>query len=294
MKRTRVLLADDHVLIAQALKHLLQAEFDVVGTVVGRTRPAEGCRRTAARRRRRRHRDAAAQRPRRGRAAQGASSRHQVVFLTQNREPRFAVEAFRRQASGLSPERFGRIRVDDGHPRRGQGQDLYLARDCPKHGRRSCRQRRRVRIALRDLSPREREVLQLLAEGKSMKEVAACSTSAREPSIPQVPHHGAAARPHERGAGPASHQARSDRPVKAASADLSVLQDCQFCEWRPRGVCRRLRVVRVLVIEDDRKVAALRSGAASSRKAMRSTCSTRALVPASRRWPSTTMRWCST
>src|SRR5687768_13823715 len=33
MKRPRILLADDHVLVAQALEHLLQAEFDVVGTV---------------------------------------------------------------------------------------------------------------------------------------------------------------------------------------------------------------------------------------------------------------------
>jgi DNA-binding NarL/FixJ family response regulator len=31
--RRRILLADDHVLVAQALEHLLQAEFDVVGTV---------------------------------------------------------------------------------------------------------------------------------------------------------------------------------------------------------------------------------------------------------------------
>ena len=33
MNRPKILLADDHVLIAQALEHLLQAEFDVVGTV---------------------------------------------------------------------------------------------------------------------------------------------------------------------------------------------------------------------------------------------------------------------
>ena len=33
MKPPRILLADDHLLIAQALQHLLQAEFDVVGTV---------------------------------------------------------------------------------------------------------------------------------------------------------------------------------------------------------------------------------------------------------------------
>ena len=39
MTRARVLLADDHVLIAQALQHLLQAEFDVVGTVADAVPP---------------------------------------------------------------------------------------------------------------------------------------------------------------------------------------------------------------------------------------------------------------
>ena len=33
MKRARILLADDHKLMAEALQHLLQTEFDVVGTV---------------------------------------------------------------------------------------------------------------------------------------------------------------------------------------------------------------------------------------------------------------------
>ena len=33
MARPRILLADDHTLMADALRHLLQAEFDVVGTV---------------------------------------------------------------------------------------------------------------------------------------------------------------------------------------------------------------------------------------------------------------------
>src|SRR5215212_5828505 len=99
MTRPKILLADDHVLLAQALEHLLQAEFDVVGTVSD------------------------------GRAllkAAGELLPHVVVVigmpllngldateqlktlhpemkvnvLTQNREPRFAVEAFRRHASG--------------------------------------------------------------------------------------------------------------------------------------------------------------------------------------------------
>ena len=33
MNRPRLLLADDHNLMAEALRHLLQSEFDVVGTV---------------------------------------------------------------------------------------------------------------------------------------------------------------------------------------------------------------------------------------------------------------------
>ena len=93
------------------------------------------------------------------------------MFLTQNREPRFAVEAFRRQASGYLLKDSAASELTDGHSRRAGGQDLRLAVDCPEHERRAAG--RRGQIALRDLSPREREVLQLLAEGKSMKEVAA-------------------------------------------------------------------------------------------------------------------------
>jgi DNA-binding NarL/FixJ family response regulator len=33
MNRPKILLADDHVLIAQALEHLLKVDFDVVGIV---------------------------------------------------------------------------------------------------------------------------------------------------------------------------------------------------------------------------------------------------------------------
>jgi DNA-binding NarL/FixJ family response regulator len=33
MARPRILLADDHTMMAEALRHLLQVDFDVVGTV---------------------------------------------------------------------------------------------------------------------------------------------------------------------------------------------------------------------------------------------------------------------
>ena len=100
MKRHRILLADDHLLIAQALQHLLQVEFDVVGIVsdgrellraAGELLPdvvvvdigmplLNGL-------------DA-------GEQLKATNPGIRVIYLTQYREPRFAVEAFRRGASG--------------------------------------------------------------------------------------------------------------------------------------------------------------------------------------------------
>jgi DNA-binding NarL/FixJ family response regulator len=171
MKRPRILLADDHTMMVDALKHLLQADFDVVGTVgdgrallrmAAELKPdlvvvdigmplLNGL-------------DASEQ-------LKSIQPGIKIIFLTQNREPRFAAEAFRRKASGyllkdsaaselttaireamsgrryLSPALAGALDAADGAD----------VRD----------------VALRDLSAREREVLQLLAEGKAMKEVAA-------------------------------------------------------------------------------------------------------------------------
>jgi DNA-binding NarL/FixJ family response regulator len=169
MKRLRVLLADDHVLIAQALEHLLRAEFEVVGTVAdgrallkaaGELRPdvvvvdigmplLNGL-------------DA-------GEQLKALHPAIKVVFLTQNREPRFAVEAFRRHASGYvlkdaaASELIAAIRAAL------EGK-TYIS---PSIARSLSEEPLAGQILLRDLSTREREVLQLLAEGKSMKEVAA-------------------------------------------------------------------------------------------------------------------------
>ena len=170
MRRPRILLADDHVLMAEALKHLLQADFDVVGTV------ADGRALLKA---------AAELHPElvvvdigmpllngldAGEQLKALRPDIKVIYLTQNREPRYAVEAFRRKASGyllkdsaaselttaIREALLGRTYVS---PLIAQGM-LDLASG--SQGNDS-----------RELSPREREVLQLLAEGKSMKEVAA-------------------------------------------------------------------------------------------------------------------------
>ena len=172
MKRPKILLADDHVLIAQALEHLLQAEFDVVGTVAdgrallkaaGELSPdvvvvdigmplLNGL-------------DA-------GEQLKDLHPAIKVIFLTQNREPRFAVEAFRRQASGylLKDSAASELTTAIREALRGK---TYVSPSIARGMLDEVTGPKASHPTLRELSVREREVLQLLAEGKSMKEVAA-------------------------------------------------------------------------------------------------------------------------
>ena len=69
-----------------------------------------------------------------------------------------------------------------------------------------------------ELSRREREVLQLLAQGQSMKEVAAAlAINARTVEFHQYPHHAPAGRPDQRRARPAGVPAGPDHFVTAAA-----------------------------------------------------------------------------
>ncbi len=95
-----------------------------------------------------------------------------IIFLTQNREPRFAVEAFRRHASGylLKDSAASELTIAIRDALRGKTYiSPAIARSMLDEGSIAPAEQ----VTLRDLSSREREVLQLLAEGKSMKEVAA-------------------------------------------------------------------------------------------------------------------------
>jgi DNA-binding NarL/FixJ family response regulator len=172
MNRPRILLADDHVLLAEALEHLLRAEFDVVGTVsdgrallkaAGELLPdvvvvdigmpiLNGL-------------DAAEQ-------LNGLHPKIKVIVLTQNREPRFAVEAFRRHASGylLKDSAASELTTAIRAALRGKS---YVSPAIARGMVDETSSAPAGQVAPRDLSAREREVLQLLAEGKSMKEVAA-------------------------------------------------------------------------------------------------------------------------
>jgi DNA-binding NarL/FixJ family response regulator len=95
-----------------------------------------------------------------------------VIVLTQNREPRFAVEAFRRHASGylLKDSAASELTTAIREALRGKS---YVSPAIAKGMVDEASAPHTGQPELRDLSAREREVLQLLAEGKSMKEVAA-------------------------------------------------------------------------------------------------------------------------
>jgi DNA-binding NarL/FixJ family response regulator len=172
MKRARILLADDHVLMAEALQHLLQADFDVVGTVsdgrallkaAGELTPdlvvvdigmplLNGL-------------DA-------GEQLKELHPDIKVIYLTQNREPRYAVEAFRRNASGylLKDSAASELTTAIREALRGRS---YVSPVIAKGMLNHATSAEAASLGPRELSSREREVLQLLAEGKSMKEVAA-------------------------------------------------------------------------------------------------------------------------
>ena len=172
MKRPRIVIADDHVLIAQALEHLLQAEFDVVGVV------SDGRALLTA---------AVELKPDvvvvdigmpllngldAGEQLKALHSEIKVIYLTQNREPRLAVEAFRRKASGYLLKDSAASELTTAIRQALQGRSYVsplIARDMLDRASSAFA----GDTSGRELSSREREVLQLLAEGKSMKEVAA-------------------------------------------------------------------------------------------------------------------------
>ena len=172
MNRAKVLLADDHVLIAQALEHLLQREFDVVGTVSdGRAllKAADELKPDVA------VVDIGMPLLNGLDAGEQLKTLHpqiKVIFLTQKREPRFAVEAFRRQASGylLKDSAASELTTAIREALRGKS---YVSPTIAKGMVAEASSPHDVPGQIRELSGREREVLQLLAEGKSMKEVAA-------------------------------------------------------------------------------------------------------------------------
>src|SRR5262245_58368626 len=168
MKKPRVLLADDHTLIVEALRVLLQDECDVVGTVGdGRAllRAAEELRPdlvvvdigmpllNGL--------DAASQ-------LKQSQPKVKIIYLTQNRDPVCAAEALRRDASGYLLKSSAASELTQAIREALLGRKYISPIIAEQMVSRSLYPNQNERKAA-ELRPREREVLQLLAEGKSMK-----------------------------------------------------------------------------------------------------------------------------
>jgi len=169
--KTRLLLADDHNLVAEACKKLLEPEFDVVAIVNdGRAliqaalelKPdvliidiamplLNGL-------------DA-------GEQAKNALPEAKVVYLTMNTNPEVAADAFRRGASGYLPKSAAASELSTAVREVLKGKS-YLSPLITKDTVDFLLRKGKSRAEPPRITKRQREVLQLLAEGHSMKEVA--------------------------------------------------------------------------------------------------------------------------
>lgn len=173
MSGTKILLADDHTLLLEAFKALLESEFDVVGAVAdGRALLKAAC----------------SLKPDvilmdismpllngldAARQLQTISPRPKLIFLTMNPDPDLAAEALALGASGYLLKTSAATELPKAIRAVVRGlryitplverglEEAFLSEDHPRRERGD-----------QPLSPRQREVLQLLVEGRPMKEVA--------------------------------------------------------------------------------------------------------------------------
>jgi DNA-binding NarL/FixJ family response regulator len=168
--RPRILIADDHKLVVEGLQRLLESDFEVVGTVdngrallsaAERLKPdvilvdvsmpllngIDACARLCA---------------------LVPSSR--VIFLTMHADPSYAAEAFRAGAAGYVLKASATSELVQAIQSVLRGQ-RYLARALPASILTGPRLPGEARPG--HLTPRQREVLQLIAEGRSAKQIAA-------------------------------------------------------------------------------------------------------------------------
>ncbi len=169
--RSRILIADDHNLVAELCKRLLEPEFQVVGTVSnGRDLV----------------RAAAELKPDvivvdvampvlngldAGKQVKEALHTVKLVYLTMNTDPELALEAFDRGASGylLKTCAASEMVLAVREVLRGK---TYLSRTLKERVAYLRWERKKMIVEEAErLTERQREVLQLLAEGKVMKEI---------------------------------------------------------------------------------------------------------------------------
>jgi len=169
--RSRVLIADDHTLVADLCRNLLESEFEIVGTVSnGRAMV----------------RAAAELRPDvivvdiampvlngldAGQQIKERLPTVKLVFLTMNTDIELAAEAFRRGASGYLLKTCAAKEMLTAVREVLQGRSYMSRTICRDEVNYLRRTEKKLIEEDERLTERQREVLQLLAEGKVMKEI---------------------------------------------------------------------------------------------------------------------------
>jgi len=171
VKRTRVLLADDHQMLADALKGVLEPRFEVVGSVrdgralveaAAKLRPEVVVVDVAM--------------PQLNGLDAARQIKHnmpsvKLVFMTMNEDPDLVGEAFRAGASAFLLKQAAAFELTDAIDKVLKGGSYVTPRAAEGQANISLREPRSREHAA-EPTPRQREVIQLLAEGRSMKEVA--------------------------------------------------------------------------------------------------------------------------
>jgi DNA-binding NarL/FixJ family response regulator len=172
MKRARVMLADDHKVFLEALQHLLDPHFDVVGTATDGIALSEGAKRI---------------RPdvivtdlgmpqlnglHAARALRQALPNVKVIFLTMNDDPDFAVQAMGEGASGYLLKSSAAAELLQAINVALKGK-FYVTPEIARGMHEAFIRNPEGKSERKEVTQRQREVLQLLVQGKSMKQAAA-------------------------------------------------------------------------------------------------------------------------
>ncbi len=173
MKRARVLLADDHKIVAAGLKGILEPEFELVGTVQDGRALLKAAREL---------------RPdvivvdismpllngiEAVRQLKKANDRAKVVFLTMHPDVTYASRAFEAGASGYVLKHSAPAELVTAIREALQGRTYVTPMIAGELMRSYQDGSGKRKDPTRTLTPRQREVLQLLAEGRSAKDAAA-------------------------------------------------------------------------------------------------------------------------
>lgn len=206
--RPRILLADDHTMLLDAFRRLLEPRCEIVGTasdgralleLAASTRPEIIVLDVSM--------------PRLNGIDACAQIRHRMpevkfIFLTVNEDPDLAAEAIRLGASGylLKSSATSELFTAIEHALAGR---TYITPLVTRGAPLAVFLRQAAKPVAEKLTARQREVLQLLAEGRAMKEIAdVLQVTARTVGLSQIHDHGKPRPEDERRVAPVRHRPR--------------------------------------------------------------------------------------